>query len=94
MRILNSTDEIPRRPSGDISKDEQRTLKNVREQIKPSEIERGAGGIILVRFFTWDELGGVVSQNTVALLADARVSLSRSTLATRVGAYKRIIGRM
>jgi hypothetical protein len=92
FRVLNTVDEIPRNPHGRMQRSERRTIKILRQQVALPKIETGSG-VTVVRFFTWDELGGVVWNNTIASLSDGRVSLSRTAIATHVGAYNQSLLR-
>jgi hypothetical protein len=93
IRVLNSVDDIPL-PAGRASRQNSRALGKFRKQISAAITEPGAGGLRTLRFYTWSAAGGVISSNTAVLLADGRISLTRTTLAARTGAYLDVVSRM
>lgn len=92
-RLLTAADEIPRAAARLSGKDREIMRRVQKEVIRPT-VEDGASGVVVVRFFTWDELGGVVRNNTFLIMNDGRISLSRTTLATGVGAYRAFVPRL
>jgi hypothetical protein len=85
--VLNAFGDIPKRKER-TTRRERKTLQALRSTIAAPTVERSASGSVIVRLYSWHKWGGSVEYNTVVLHPDGRVSLSRSVLATAIGAYE------
>jgi hypothetical protein len=90
--VLTSSDDIPRNHAG--RRGDMRMDRRKRSLVRQPTVVRGAGDIQAVRLFSWDEVGGVVWQNDFIILQDASIALSRTVLASKVGAFKTFMPEM